>query len=398
MIHYREINMFDCVADCYLHQVNCQGVMGSGVAKQVKMIFPEVFRDYQNICKEQLPTQLLGKAQIIQTSLRNRIVYVGNLFAQTRYGYDSFKYTDYDALKECFKQVEVLLPSDKKIALPYKIGCDRGGGDWNIVKKIIADTFKTHEVYICKLPEGEISNRDIIINWIQDYFKWNGPTSKAIVGISGGKDSTIVAALCVEALGKDRVIGIYMPNGQDGDIEDARRVCNILGIQSFYFNISKLTKEIYTTLEEQSHLCVNSVVRTNTPSRLRMAILYAYSASLGGRVANTGNRSEAYIGYTTKYGDRAGDFAPLADLTVKEVCQLGDSLDLPYDLVHKVPSDGMCGLTDEENFGFSYKDLDDFLEGKIIPVNIRRKIEMMHMNSRHKRECIQIPHPEINKI
>lgn len=233
-----------------------------------------------------------------------------------------------------------------------------------------------------------------IVDWIKHYFVRNGADSKAIIGISGGKDSTIAAALCVKALGADRVIGVLMPHGKQEDIEDARRVCEILGIQSVEINIGETCLCLYEAInircDCENSISTNKTVTTNLPARIRMTTLYAIAAKEGGRVCNTCNRSENYIGYSTKYGDHAGDFSPLGNYTVRELLTIGDALDLPYDLVHKTPSDGMCGSSDEDNLGFTYEELDTYLLEGIAPkYKTLKLIEQAHARNMHK--MINIP-------
>ena len=223
------------------------------------------------------------------------------------------------------------------------------------------------------------------INWIKDYFKDN-PDGKAIIGISGGKDSTIAAALCVEALGPDRVIGVLMPNGIQEDIKDSYEVCECLGIPSETVNIGMAYNSLLYNIGYPCDAEIPGMIRTNLPARLRMATLYAVAALYpNSRVVNTCNRSEDYVGYSTKYGDAAGDFSPLGNLTVREVLAIGDELGLPSHLVHKAPSDGMCGKTDEDNLGFTYDELDNFLLGTgEISEETYDKIERLHRTTRHK--------------
>ena len=231
-----------------------------------------------------------------------------------------------------------------------------------------------------------------VINWIKDYYKDN-PDGKAIIGISGGKDSTIAAALCVEALGADRVIGVLMPQGIQRDISDSYEVVARLKLQYHVVNIGAACEELYHFLADAVFLSggmravkENTMIATNTPARLRMATLYAVAALYpNSRVVNTCNRSEDYVGYSTKYGDAAGDFSPLGNLTVREVLAIGDELGLPEHLVHKAPSDGMCGKTDEDNLGFTYDELDDYiLRTGVVDVETVAKIERLHKATRHK--------------
>ncbi len=233
-----------------------------------------------------------------------------------------------------------------------------------------------------------------IVKWIRDYFEENGKGCSAVIGISGGKDSSIAAALCAEALGKERVIGVLMPNGTQGDISDSRRLVDYLGIPHVELNIGpafEAMKEMLTGSRELMELCglseLSNDTRVNLPPRLRMATLYAVGQMIpgGARVVNTCNASEDYVGYSTKYGDAAGDFSPLSRLLVHEVRQIGDVLGLPSDLVHKTPSDGLCGQDDEQKLGFTYAALDEYvLTGHIEDQAIQEKIDRLHRLNLHK--------------
>lgn len=225
------------------------------------------------------------------------------------------------------------------------------------------------------------------IDWIKEYFVSNGdPETFAVIGISGGKDSSVAAALCVAALGKDRVIGVKMPQGEQYDIEFANKLIDFLGIPSMEINISKICDECYSALENSNvGFSINSVVTSNLPARIRMTILYAIAGRLHGRVVNTCNLSEDYIGYSTKFGDSAGDFAPLANFTSSEVIAIGKELNLPKELLNKVPEDGLSGLSDEENLGFSYEELDTYIREKKLPsVETLYKIEGRRRRNLHK--------------
>ena len=238
-------------------------------------------------------------------------------------------------------------------------------------------------------------------DFIKTYFRDNGtPDTKAIIGISGGKDSTIAAALLVRALGADRVIGVLMPEGYQNDIGDSRRVCEILGIKRIEVDIGPACRALYVDLDAgikgEDTVKKNNQIRTNTPSRIRMATLYAVSAYYGGRVCNTGNASEAFIGYTTKYGDLAGDFALLRNLTVTEVYAMGDAMEeLPYDLVYKAPADGMSGKTDEDNMGITYAAIDEHLLFGKIPEDpeVWENMKLRHRRNFHKIDAIKLPAP-----
>jgi NAD+ synthase len=188
------------------------------------------------------------------------------------------------------------------------------------------------------------------IKWIKEWFEQNGKDCNAVIGISGGKDSTVTAGLLVEALGKDRVIGVLMPNGQQSDIGDAVRVCDYLNIRFTVQNIRAIYEEFLRNLEYPIHGNMYRIKQTeqtkiNLPPRIRMATLYAISQSVNGRVVCTDNLSESYIGYSTRWGDNVGDFSPLLQLTSDEVVAIGDALGLPYELTHKTPSDGLKSIT-----------------------------------------------------
>ena len=228
----------------------------------------------------------------------------------------------------------------------------------------------------------EINN---IVAWIKEWFAENGPKASAVIGISGGKDSSICAALLVKALGKDRVVGVLMPDGTQSDISDSYQLVEHLGLKHYVINIGAATSALKDTLSEQFEL--SNDTRINIPPRIRMTTLYAVAQSIpgGGRVANTCNRSEDYIGYSTKFGDAAGDFAILSDFTVSEVLQIGDALGLPKNLVRKTPSDGLSGMSDEDKIGFTYAVLDRYiLEGICEDEETKKKIDRMHVLNLHK--------------
>lgn len=202
--------------------------------------------------------------------------------------------------------------------------------------------------------------KDEIIAWIRNYFRKNGPDCNAVIGISGGKDSSIVAALCCEALGNGRVIGVLMPQGAQSDIDVARELVAYLGIQSHEINIAETVNALLAN-GRAAGLCDSKQARVNLPARIRMATLFMVSQSRNGRVANTGNASEAHIGFSTLFGDGAGQFSPLGKLTVTEVKAIGRELGLPEKFIEKAPADGLTGKTDEDNFGFTYDFLDKYI-------------------------------------
>ena len=232
------------------------------------------------------------------------------------------------------------------------------------------------------------------VEWIRDFFKNNGPDCNAVIGISGGKDSSVAAALCVEALGKDRVIGVLMPKGEQADIDCSLKLVNHLGIKYFTVNIGETVEALKSALPKNIEITAQTV--TNIPPRVRMTVLYAISQSNNGRVVNTCNLSEDWVGYSTRYGDSVGDFSPLSNLTVAEVKQIGHILNLPQDLVEKVPIDGLCGKTDEENLGFTYAVLDKYIRTGICEdPEIKELIDKKHKANLFKLQLMPTFKPEI---
>lgn len=239
--------------------------------------------------------------------------------------------------------------------------------------------------------------KDQVVQWIRDWFEVNGKGCNAVLGISGGKDSSVVAALCAEALGRERVIGVTMPNGVQPDISDSMRLIDHLGIRHCCVNIGDTTRTLMAAVSEQLATMgveVSAQTTINLPPRVRMTTLYAVSQSMNGRVANTCNLSEDWVGYSTRYGDAAGDFAPLGGLIVAEVIAVGKELGLPIDLVEKTPSDGLCGKTDEDNLGFTYAVLDRYIRtGQCDDPRVKALIDDKHEKNLFKLK--PIPHFEL---
>lgn len=228
------------------------------------------------------------------------------------------------------------------------------------------------------------SVKESLVEWIRQWFHENGEGCNAVIGISGGKDSSVCAALCVEALGADRVIGVLMPNLKQDDINDSYRIVEHLGIQHYTIPISVPVASIFNQLEHNG-IKVSDQAFINLQPRIRMSVLYAISQSKNGRVINTCNLSEDYVGYSTRYGDSVGDMSPLGNLTVQEVQLLGDYLGIPLYLVYKTPSDGLCDKTDEDNLGFTYKVLDRYIrEGVCEDAAIKEKIDALHEKNKFK--------------
>ena len=225
-----------------------------------------------------------------------------------------------------------------------------------------------------------------LVAWVKEQFDTTAsPDTKAVIGISGGKDSSVAAAVCVKALGADRVVGVLMPQGEQADIDCARKLVGHLGIKSYEINVGESVNSVMTAVGKAVE--INDQARVNTPARIRMVTLYAVGACINARVINTCNASEDYVGYSTKYGDAAGDISPLSDLTVTEVIAIGDELGLPYELTHKVPIDGLCGRTDEDNLGFTYATLDRYIRGETDlsdQPEIKENIERRHRANLHK--------------
>ncbi|MBO7682195.1 MAG: NAD(+) synthase [Clostridia bacterium] len=249
-----------------------------------------------------------------------------------------------------------------------------------------------------------VKTKNEVVQWIRDYFAENGPNCSVVVGVSGGKDSSVTAALCAEALGPERVVGVLMPNGVQPDIQDSRDLVAALGIPFVELNIEEAFQGMKHMLESNEELAkltgtteMTNDARINLPPRLRMATLYAVGQMLpnGARVANTCNMSEDYVGYSTKFGDAAGDFSPLANLCVEEVLQIGEVLGLPERLVKKTPSDGLSGMGDEEKLGFTYAVLDRYIRtGEIDDPATKEKIDRLHRINLHKLRLMPSFEPE----
>ena len=236
--------------------------------------------------------------------------------------------------------------------------------------------------------------KDDCVNWIKEFFAANGADCNAVVGISGGKDSSVAAALCVEALGRGRVIGVLMPKGEQHDIDCARQLVEHLGIKSYEINIKDAVEGLMGSMPENLEISTQTV--TNIPPRIRMTTLYAVSQSVNGRVVNTCNLSEDWVGYSTRYGDAAGDFSPMCNLTVTEVKEIGHLLGLPENLVEKTPIDGLCGKTDEENLGFTYAVLDKYIRtGVCEDKDTKELIDKKHKANLFKLQLMPSFKPEI---
>ena len=235
------------------------------------------------------------------------------------------------------------------------------------------------------------------VAWIRDWFEKNGKGCRAVVGISGGKDSSIVAALCVKALGKDRVFGVLMPRGEQFDISCSHQLVSHLGIEHVVVNIKETADAMDKVVSEALGASLTPQSLQNIPPRIRMTTLYAVSQSVNGRVANTCNLSEDWVGYSTRYGDSAGDFSPISSFTVTELKQIGRYLGLPIDLVDKTPIDGLCGKTDEDNLGFTYAELDRYIRTGVIEDEAKRaRIDRLHKMNLFKLELMPCFEPKMD--
>ena len=232
-------------------------------------------------------------------------------------------------------------------------------------------------------------NKEIVnnlIEWIKNYVCSAGAKGVTL-GMSGGKDSLVVAKLCTLALGEKNVFGVIMPNGEMSDKNDAVRTCELLNIPHTIVNIKSVYEDILDKSKNAVNTQLSDITTINTAPRVRMTMLYSIAGTLNYLVANTSNLSEASVGYCTKWGDSVGDFAPLLNFTKTEVCEIGLMLGLPEDLVNKTPSDGLSGKSDEAKLGYSYEELDNLIRNGVKGENYE-KIMRANKISSHKRNPI----------
>ena len=230
-----------------------------------------------------------------------------------------------------------------------------------------------------------------LIAWMRERMAACGGKT-AVVGISGGKDSSVVAALCAAAYGRERVFGVLMPDGVQPDIDYSNGLVDVLGIPHCTFNIHGASSAI---LGELARVGIEASRQTevNLPPRIRMSVLYAVAQSVeSGIVINTSNLSEDWVGYCTVYGDSAGAFSPLGMYTTEEVIALGAALGLPEKFLIKPPSDGLTGLTDEDNLGFSYHAVNEYVRRGVCDPAVKEQIDRRHRASRFKFETIPVYH------
>lgn len=223
-----------------------------------------------------------------------------------------------------------------------------------------------------------------VTNDVIEWIKLKRQETKAkgfVIGVSGGKDSATVAALLCRAVGKENVIGVMMPNGHQPDIVDSKLVCEMLGLRAFTFNINDAYNGIIKNLGKLE----NEETKINIAPRIRMTVLYAIAQEHGYLVCGTGNKSEEYIGYCTKWGDTGFDINPILNFTTDEVIEIGKYLGIPDDIILKTPNDGLSGMSDERKIGFTYKILNKYIrEGICEDTEVKTAIDTKHRESRHK--------------
>ena len=241
--------------------------------------------------------------------------------------------------------------------------------------------------------ENEIN---FIIEWIRNYVK-NSGAKGVVIGNSGGKDSATVIALCVRALGKDNVLTVAMPcSSIQKDLEDAKLVASTFGVKMLTVNLSSVYKDLSLAIENEINDTIVPFASINIRPRLRMTTLYTIAQQYGYLVAGTGNACEGFVGYTTKWGDSACDFNPIAEFNVSEVLEIGKVLGVPSEIINKAPNDGLGMGTDEEKLGVTYKEIEEYIAtGKTEKKSSSEKIEKLHKQSEHKRNPIPVYHRNI---
>ena len=230
------------------------------------------------------------------------------------------------------------------------------------------------------------------ILWIRNYVK-NAGAKGVVLGLSGGKDSAVVLAMAVKALGKENVITVSMPcHSQNADYDDAKAAAERYGVKFITADLTRAYDEfenaIHSVIGETGIEELSGEAKVNAKPRLRMTCLYAIAQSLGYLVIGTGNLCEAMVGYTTKWGDSASDFNPLANFTVREVFRIGDFLGVPEQILKRAPSDGLGGQTDEEKLGVTYAQIEEMIETGNTEERAKEIILRKYNSSRHKRSLV----------
>lgn len=226
--------------------------------------------------------------------------------------------------------------------------------------------------------------KDKVVQWIRDKFEKEYKGKNMVIAVSGGKDSSVVTALGVEALGKDRVKCILLPQHEQSDIKDSLEVVSNLGVEYKIVNIGKTVDSIVEEMVK-SGVTPTKQALVNVPARIRMTETYFYAQCVDGIPSCNCNLSEDWVGYSTYGGDGFGSFSPLGGLTVGEVKAIGRLLPIPQHLVEKTPSDGLCGKTDEDNLGFTYETLDRYIrEGICEDEATKKRIDDLHKRNLFK--------------
>lgn len=225
-----------------------------------------------------------------------------------------------------------------------------------------------------------------IITWVKEYVK-NSNAKGIVIGNSGGKDSAVVMAIAVNAIGKENVLAVGMPClSNESDLEDAKLVANTFGVKMITADLSKTYLDLETEIQKSLNKEISTDSKINMKPRLRMTTLYSIAQSLGYLVIGTGNLCEATVGYTTKWGDSAYDFNPIANFTVEEVLEIGRILGVPEKIIKKAPNDGLGSGTDEEKLGILYSQITEYINtGKTEP-KAMEKIKELNQKSEHKRK------------
>lgn len=238
-----------------------------------------------------------------------------------------------------------------------------------------------------------INETENAIKWIKDYVEKCGAKG-VVVGNSGGKDSAVVIAMATKALGKERVLAIAMPcNSIKEDLADARLVADTFGVNTLEIDLSATYNTLENAINNELKPCnmeLNKDSKINIKPRMRMMTLYGVAQSFGYLVIGTGNLCERMVGYTTKWGDSASDFNPIANFTVDEVLAIGEYLGVPDKIIHKAPNDGLGGQTDEEKMGVTYKQIAEYIETGKTDVAAMENIERRNKSSKHKRNPVPV--------
>ena len=231
-----------------------------------------------------------------------------------------------------------------------------------------------------------------IVEWIRDYYRTNN-LKGAVLGVSGGKDSAVVAGLMSEAIGPENVVGLTLPcHSRQMDADGAKLVADHFGFELLNVDLTDVCDLFESNIDKLGDFTAEqrSDSSINLKPRLRMSTVYYMAALLskvkGGTyiVPGTSNACELYVGYFTKGGDSVFDIAPIYNLTVDEVIGVGEALGVPEEVLYRVPDDGLSGKSDEEKMGVKYADISSLIKGEEVDELEREKIEKLHAKTRHK--------------